>query len=265
MRSLSSLLALACITACDRPQPGIICHNANCTTPDITRDDTPGAMRDSFALDVLDGMEWDTFWYAANDTCLFAHDLDHDTTIPASIAAQIVADNLAADPRPFTIIIDVKPTTGTSYDDRHTPAQLAAHVSCALDSAELVAAADTGQPLTIGFNSAGPDLLAALAANPRYVALGQVSNVETMLIADIFAPYADIVPTFEDFTAPLDGIEYHPDFMTRPEYELYTARKLDLIQWSFVATPEAFDAIERYEPRFVITNEAVLMRRWEDY
>src|SRR5205814_1627350 len=138
---------------------------------------------------------------------------------------------------------DVKPTVGSSYGDRHTPAQLAAHVSCVLDGAELVAAADAGQPLTIGFNSAGPELLSALAASPRYAALGQLPDVETMLIADIFAPYADVVPKFEDFSAPLDGVEYHPDFMTQPEYELYTARNLDLVQWSFVATPEAFDAI----------------------
>lgn len=265
MRTACSLAVLAALAACDRPQPGIVCHNANCINPDITRDDTPEAMRNSFALDVLDGMEWDTFWYAATNTCLFAHDLDHDTTIPARVAAEIVAENLAAEPRPFTIIIDVKPHVGSSFDDRHTPEQLAAHVACALESAELVADAAAGQPLTIAFNSAGPELLAALSVDPRYAALGQRPAVETMLVADIFAPYADIVPRFSDFTVPLDGIEYHPDFLTRPEYELYTSYGLDLIQWSFVATPEAFDAIERYEPRFVITNEAVLMRRWEDY
>ena len=110
------------LAACDRPQPQIICHNGNCTTPDITRDDTLDAMRESFALGVLDGMEWDTFWYGAAETCLFAHDLDHDVSTPASAAADLVAENLAAAPRPFTAFIDIKPHVGSSFDDRHSPA-----------------------------------------------------------------------------------------------------------------------------------------------
>jgi hypothetical protein len=250
--------------ACTRPQPQILCHNANCTSPDITRDDTVEAMQDSLALGVLDGMEWDTFWYGADDTCLFAHDLDHDVATPASAAADVVAANLAADPRPYTIIIDLKPHVGPSYDDRHTPAQRIAHASCALDSALEVANAAGGQPLTIGFNSVRNELLSAVIADPKYAVLTSMPNVEILLVADIFAPYASIVPDFSDFTVPLSGIEYHPDFMTRAQYELYTSRGLDLIQWSFVTTPEALDAIEQYEPRYVITNEAVLLRNWED-
>jgi hypothetical protein len=253
------------LAACSRPQPLIICHNGNCTSPDITRDDTLDALRDSFALDTLDGMEWDTFWYGAENTCLFAHDLDHDVSTPASAAGDIIADNLAANPRPFTTLIDIKPHVGPSYDDRHTPEQLVAHASCALDNALRIANAAAGQPLTVGLISVRPELLSAVVADPKLATLTAMPDVETMLIGDIFAPYAEIVPDFADFTVPLDGVEYHPDFMTDAQYELYTARDMDLIQWSFVTTPEAFDAIERYEPRMVITNEAVLLNNWENY
>ena len=123
MRTLCSVAVLA--VACGRPDPRLICHNGNCVGPDTTRDDTLSAMTDSLALTydglpVLDGIEWDTFWYGRDSRCLFAHDLDHDTSTPASAAADLVADYLATNTRAswhgdrFFALIDLKAHVGPS-------------------------------------------------------------------------------------------------------------------------------------------------------
>ena len=41
--------------------------------------------------------------------------------------------------------------------------------------------------------------------------------------------------------------------------------EVDISMWMFQATAENFGAIERVEPRYVITSEAELMRRWLEY
>ncbi len=274
MRARSSLLAILAIAACDRPEPLLICHNGNCVGPDTTRDDTLGAMSDSLALTrdglpVLDGMEWDVFWYGKDSTCLFAHDLVHDTSTPASAAADLVADHLATSTRAawgtrFYALIDLKAHVGPEYSDEHTPQQLRDHADCALDSAArvLAGARAGGHALTVGFISGKPVHLEVLTARPGWQALVPEPDLELLLIGDIFAPYAEIVPELADYKVPLDAIEYHPDFMTAQHRETYRSLGIDLVQWSYVATTEALAALSRYEPRFAITNEAMLLRRW---
>src|SRR5512139_622305 len=93
------VVVLALVGACDRPQPLVICHNGNCASPDVSRDDTLSALDESLALTfdgipAVDGVEWDTFWFGAENRCLFAHDLDGDTMVPASAAAEVVAAHL---------------------------------------------------------------------------------------------------------------------------------------------------------------------------
>jgi hypothetical protein len=91
MRTLCSIAVL--LAACDpRPQPYVICHNANCTSPDVTRDDTIDALTESMeqmynGAQMLDGVELDTFWFGAEERCLFAHDLDGDTTTSPLVPA----------------------------------------------------------------------------------------------------------------------------------------------------------------------------------
>ncbi len=278
MRAASSLVAaVLAVAACDRPHPLLICHNGNCVGPDTTRDDTLSALSDSLALTrdgfpVLDGIEWDMFWYGKDSTCLFAHDLDHDTSIPASSAAEVVANYLATHARAswngdrFYAFIDLKAHVGPSYDDAHTSQQLIDHSECALDVAErlLAGARAGGHQLTIGFISGKPVHLEVLTARPRWSSLAAAPDLQLMVIGDIFAPYAAIVPKLSDFRVKLDAVEYHPDFMTLEHRETYRSLGIDLIQWSYVATTEALDALERYEPRFAITNEAMLLRRWTE-
>jgi hypothetical protein len=268
MRALCSVaLALA---ACDRPSPLVICHNANCTSPDPSRDDTPEALAGSFALrfngrPVLDGIEIDTFWHGAQGRCLFAHDIDNPAAILASEAAQLIADHLATTTvvshgERFYLFIELKGFVGASLDDRHTPEQFIAHADCAIDVAQRVArsAAEAGHSLTVGFIAGVPTHHETLRGNPRWPSLEDDPDVETLLIADTFAPYLQVT----DFNVPVDVIEYHPAYMTQARRETYRSLGYQLAQWSYVSTAEAFDAIERWEPRFAITNEALLLRRW---
>lgn len=275
MRGCSSLVALVlAAAACDRHEPLVICHNANCASPDVTRDDTLDALDESLhlthdGLPALDGMELDTFWYGAGNTCLFAHDLDHDFSVPATAAADAIAAYLATSSQPgwrgdrYHVFLDFKPNVGPSYSDAHTAEQLVDHARCVLDLVDLiVAGARTGgHAVTFGLISQVPRALEVIAAEPRFAGYAGQPDVELMLVGDIFAPYSSLVPDLADFEH-LDAVEYHPDFMTEPMRETYRSLDIELVQWQFVTTPEALGAIDQWEPRYAITNEAKLVRRW---
>ncbi|NVB83913.1 MAG: hypothetical protein HOV81_36395 [Kofleriaceae bacterium] len=270
----ASILLLA-LVACERPSPRVICHNANCIAPSAERDDSLPVLDESLALTygglpLVDGVELDTFWFGAESRCLFAHDLDHDTSTSAVVAAQHVADHLASTDRPawngerFYVLVELKANVADPYDSFHTPEQRALHAECALDVLDtvLAGARARGHMITVGFLSSAPALLRELVARPRWSAYDSAPDLERMLIGDIFAPYSSVVPELSDYEVPLDGMEFHPDFMTRTREETYRALGLELFQWSFVMTPEAFDSLERWEPAFVLTNEARLVRNW---
>ena len=273
MRAVYSLaIALA---ACTRPSPIVICHNANCAHNDPGNDDTLASLQESFAMTfdgkpVLDGMEVDTFWYAKENRCIFAHDLEGSTAVPVDEAAAFIADHLATTPlvswnsERFYMLIELKGFVGASFDDRHTPEQFVLHADCALAAAKTIAdgAAAGGHPITLGFLAGVPEHLETVSKQPAWVELGMMPGVERMLIGDIFAPYSSIVPELTDFKVPLDAVEYHPDYMTVERKDTYESLGIDLIQWSFVSTEEAFNAIEHWEPKFAISNEALLLRRW---
>ncbi len=275
MQVRSSVLAavlVTVLTACERPQPLVICHNANCASPDADRDDTLPALAQSLALryagrPVFDGVELDTFWYRAGRRCLFAHDLEGDTSSSPAEAATLLAEYLATTDVPawngerFHVFLDLKAHVTESYDDLHTDEELVAHAECALDAVDTIAAAARGKghALTIAFISGRPRHLEIVRDRPRFQ---QAGEVELLLIGDIFAPYSDLVPDLADYRIPLNAVQYHPDFMTDVQRETYRSLEIDLVQWSFVSTIEAFDALEKWEPTYVVTNEAELMRRW---
>lgn len=278
MRGCSSALVVvaAALAACDRHEPLVLCHNANCLGPDVTRDDTVAALEQSLALThdglpVLDGVELDTFWYGTEARCLFAHDLAHDTSTPASAAGVAIASYLEASSRAswngerFHVFIELKPHVGPSYGDAHTPAQLVDHARCALELADqiLTGARAHGHALTFGFVSAVPAHLRVLREEPLWAALQAQPDLELMLVGDIFAPYSSVVPEIADYD-DIHAVEYHPDVMTLPQRETYRSLEIELVQWSLVTTTEALAAIDRWEPRFAITNEALLLRRWTE-
>lgn len=256
----SWLAALIALAACDRPRPLLICHNGNCAGADVSRDDTLPALADSLAqtysgAPAYDGIELDTFWDRASTSCLFAHD-EPVERIPVSVAVQMVADHAAQGGPALWTFFELKAQVGASYSDAHTDEELARHVACVLDARDQLVAAD--DRVHFGYLSSEPRLLKALAADPRY----QAQPVEQMLVADIFAPYSSVVPRLDEYDVPLQGVEFHPDFMTAERRDAYRSLGLDLLEWSYVTTPEMLDAIDRYEPEFVFTSEATLLRRW---
>lgn len=114
----------------------------------------------------------------------------------------------------------------------------------------------------MGFIAGVPEHLSTLVTRDRWQQYKADPDVQLMLIGDIFAPYSDLVPTLSDFKVPLDAAEYHPDYLTVEQRETYRSLGIKLIQWSYMTTSEALDAIEYWEPEFAITNEAMLLRRW---
>jgi hypothetical protein len=274
MRWRCSIAALVAAVACDRPSPLIICHNANCVEPETSRDDTLDALSDGLALrydgrPTLDGVEWDTLWYATESRCLFAHDLESDASVPAIRAAQTISDYLATtdfvswNGDRFYVFIELKRIVKGGSDD-HTPEQLTAHAECALDALDVILAGASmrGHRLTVGFTSEAPALLAALTMRPRWPLYAGSPDLELMLVGDIWHPYTSSTPELADYTVPLQAIEYHPDFVTATQRETYRSLGLESVQYQFVTTPESLDSIERWRPDFVLTNEAYLLRSW---
>jgi hypothetical protein len=271
-------LVLVVLAACSRPSPLVLCHNSNCVGPDVEHDDDLPTLQKSLAqtydgLPALDGIEIDTFWWGAQSRCLYAHDLADGSSVPANDAATAIADYLAAHDRVtysgerFHMLMELKPYVGESFSDKHTPEQYVQHATCILDAIDIILAGARmkGHAMSFGVLTSDPEGLRVLAADPRWSALGAEPDVETMLIADIFAPYSSVVPHLSDFDGvALDAVEFHPDFMTVSKREAYRSLGLDLIEWSYVPTSETFDAIERWEPPYVLTNDALLMRRWID-
>lgn len=276
--SPTALLFGLAIAACDRPSPLLICHNSNCTGPDVSRDDTLPALDEGLqqtydGLPVLDGVEIDTFWYGAESRCLFAHDPPPPGTaeIPVTDAALHIATYLDSTARPshngerFYVFIEIKANVGDAYSDAHTAEQFVEHAECVLDAMSVIAAParSNGSPITIGVLSSAPEALRVLAARSRWQAYAGDPDVDLMLIADIFAPYSSVVPHLTDYDGvPLDAVEYHPDFMTQGRREAYRSLGLDLVEWSYTTTPESLDALARWNPRFEITNDSLLLRRW---
>jgi hypothetical protein len=276
MRAACSLLVV--LAACTRPEPLVLCHNSNCVAPDTTRDDTLDALAESLALTfdgrpALDGIEIDTFWDGARGQCLFAHDLDQQNAQPATAAAQFIADYLAANQvvswngERFYFFVEIKGFVGTSISEMHSSAQRAQHTECALDVLDIVAtgARAGGHPLTVGFVAARPLLLDTLVTRPRWAGYASDSNLELLAIGDIFAPYSSTVAELDEYTVKLDGIEFHPDYMTVQRRETYRSLGIDLVQWSLITTEEALDSITRWDPRYVLANEALLLRGWTEH
>lgn len=280
-------IALLALASCGpmEPQPAIICHNSNCVEPpDPSRDDSPEALRESLATaaddgsPILDGVELDLFFRGSDGQCVFAHDLDQEDPLHAVDAASIVAAFLrkprAPEQRvtrsggPYWVFLELKTQVGETKAEVHTEAQRAAHASCALDVLTVLAnGARTGDvPLRIRFTSFSPDLLRAVS-----VALKNASFTNDEAVSVGFGAIAGVLPPLDSGTIPIDrfdddiGVDMvtaHAQWMRDSAYEAYRSRGWDIGLWMFSATPETYDAIETYEPKWVTTNEARTFSRW---
>src|SRR4249919_3015938 len=99
MRIICSAALL--LLACDRPQVLVVCHNSNCAEPTAPEnDDSIEALQKSLPITVegkpaIDGTEVDLFWDAANNRCIFAHDIENAKGELASDAAAVIATHFA--------------------------------------------------------------------------------------------------------------------------------------------------------------------------
>jgi hypothetical protein len=271
----ASLLVVACVlAACDRPDPLVVCHNANCVEPTRPEeDDTLPALRASLALSIgglpaVDGTEIDTFLRGTDGACLFAHDLEGDRTTLASEAADELAAYIAATPRlthsgkPFRIFIELKPRTDVAETKKHTPAERVLHADCSWDLYTRIAAAAVAnaRDVEIVFASFNPDLLREMIAR-------QPSDTPIPFLYDAFygipRPLDPQTQPLSDYAGiPIELVEIHPQWIHDAQWEGLLSLNVETLFWTFSATVETFAAIEQYEPDWVGTSEANLMRRW---
>lgn len=258
--------------ACDRGSPAVVCHNSNCAGEiDSTRDDTLPAMRESLALDYhgrppFDGVEIDTFWDGSNDRCLFAHGHEQVADAPPAIdaAGELAAFILASD-RPsfgerFLLKVELKGEVGPDFEP-HDQEDLAPHVDCALEVVDIVraAAAASAVPLDVLVDTADPALARAAVRRPGWDASG------ALLCADFGAPrpltsYTERLSEFP--SRDLDAAEFYPGLITDAQLEVFRSLDLTIGLWMFIATTDVLDGIEHIDPDYVVTNEAMLLRRW---
>ena len=274
--------ALSVIAGCtDDYDPLLICHNANCVEPaNPAEDDSIEALRASLALTragrpVIDGVEVDTFWFGAEDRCIFAHDLESDTDIEATRAAEVLNEALLArldsgkpltrTGAPFALFVELKGHVG-SEAELHTSAQRTAHAACAMELATIVAdaAAAREHEVEIAFTSFEPALLTAVTSSPAYPALADAATIRLGALQGIPAPLDGQSRPLDRFGPEVDFVDIHPQWVTESELQAYASRNWDLAYWMFSVTPETFDAIERDRPRWITTSEATTFARWLD-
>jgi hypothetical protein len=274
MRATSLVLILA-LAACGRPDALVICHNANCVEPaDPSRDDTLEALRESLALEldglpVIDGIEIDTFWRGADDTCLYAHDLDREQPPAIEPALELAAyfgreGPIARGTAPFHVFLELKSHVSPVKTELHSPAQRELHAACAWQLYDVIATAalDHDRDIEVVFSAFNPDLLRAVIATrpevtPVPVRLGALQGVP--------APLDNQTRPLDAYTGiPLDLVEFHAQWILDGQYEAVRSLGLELAVFMFSATVETFAVIERYEPAMIVTSEARLIRRWLD-
>lgn len=270
MRLLCSALFLA--AACRQPDPLVLCHNANCTGElRLHRDDTLDALRSSLEVTVsgrpaFDGVELDTVWLGAEERCIYGHAARRAAPDAAEAGAVVVDHLLDADIPTwngdlFVLKLELKPVVGPDLE-QHDASQEIQHAECALDlaSAVLDAGAAAGVEVQVIADSSDAGLLRAVAGRPRWRAIA-----DRRLSADFGAPrpFTPDTPRLSDFAGvPLDLIEFHPGWLTDAAVEAFRSLDVDLVLWMFSATPELLAAIRTYDPEYVNTGEAELMRRW---
>ena len=271
MRLLCSVL-LAAAAGCARPDPLVICHNANCDgSLDVHRDDTLSALRDSLATTVdlrpaWDGIEIDIMWIARQGRCAFAH-RDRGDADDAAAAADMIAEHLLrAEPATwngqlFVLKMELKPFVGPGGEE-HDREQEVLHADCALDVADtvLAAGAAAGVDVEIIADSSSARLLRAISARSRWTGIAR-----RRLSADFGAPrpLTPDTPRLSEFAGiPLDVVELHPGWLPDAAIEALRSLEVDLALWMFSANPEILAAVMRYDPAYVNAGEAELIRRW---
>lgn len=268
LRGLIALVGVAGLAgACGRPSARILCHNANCSGASAPYlDDTIQALKQSLALrwnraPLLDGVEIDLVWDTTEQRCVFAHDhtavgVDSVEAI-GEIANHLLDTASEVGRRRFTVKLEGKSRVrGTSL--AHTDTELAAHAVCMLDAYEVlaVAAEASGRRLTVLFESESPALVVAVKDDDRFPrALPEGVEVGFMIPFALTPP-----PGLEISAIAIHWKQVHDGYAA--EVRDLQARGIDVVMWMYDGGIEALDTIDHVRPRYVNTNEAMLLREW---
>lgn len=277
---------LALVAACDeRRQAILLCHNANCAGPtESFEDDTIESLRESLALKyygrpAIDGVELDSLWVPERGDCYFAHDFETIGDDPATNleAAQVFAEHFAQatdyiswNGNKFYIDIEIKPTV-SKRGDAHDAEQRRLHAACVLDTAEVLieAARVNSRQLELQFDSENIELIRAVVADPRWPGKEPADGISLRLIVP--ARTAELSPNdvtkFDDDGDGLgiDILSFHTSRLPTGQRQSYVALDVDLMVWMLDASLETFHVLGMYEPKYVVTSEALLFRRWLEY
>ena len=276
------------MSACDRPHTIVLCHNVNCAgaiSPEL--DDTEEALRESFALPyrgrpAIDGLEIDLLWNESDGgLCQVAHEVGTiDDPMTPIETAEIIAEHLEQ-PDPiswngevFYVVFELKGLIDGAGSP-HTHAQAEMHAECALDAYERLeqAAIDTGRRLEITFDSTSPNVLGALTKSQRWPGKSPSDEVVVRLSGDFSDPTSlgvIEIPGLRDLMnaidpEELDNVVVHSSWINYGGFHAFRSLDVDITIWMFSATADTFAALERVEPEYVVTSEALLMRRWLEY
>ncbi len=277
---LAVIAVLGLVGCFDRRPAGlIVCHNANCATgTDPFQDANLASLDRSLALKyrdrpAADGMELDTVWDAAGGRCLFAHDFEHQTGALGSEAADRVAAYLAQptdfvswDGSNYFVKIELKDTVSAA-GARHTPEELVKHYDCVFDMyARITAAAVANRrDLVIAFEST-VTLVRGLPSHPMWPGKEPLVGVHVRLIANVESPGLqpeDLASLRGDSSRDgLDILSFHASRIPDALQQAYLALDVQVMIWMLDTALETFDVIQAFEPNYIDTNEAVLLRRW---
>ncbi len=267
--------------------PRLICHNANCVEPaNPAQDDTVDALTASLALvndadrPLIDGVEIDTFWFAEESRCLFAHDLgDLESAQDVELAVNLITSHLETrqqaglpltrlEQGPFSIFIELKGHVGVSKSEKHSPEQLTDHATCAamIGTQFATHALEQGYALELVYTSFDASLLAELAKQPAYIDIETSTTAVTKLgyLQGVPAPLDSQSKPFDTIPADLeiDMLDVHPHWTRHSTLEAAESMGWELALWMFSVVPETYDAIDRYQPHYVTTSEARALSGW---
>lgn len=280
------VLGLGLAVACDEQRSAIlICHNSNCArATEPNRDDTLASLRESLALryqgrPVIDGIELDSLWVAELGGCYFGHDFATLGADPPTglDAAQLLVEHFAQPTdfiswggNRFYTKIELKEIV-TAAGATHDAEQVQQHAGCVLEIAEALisAARDNGRELELQFESWNLALIRAVVADARWPGKEPYPGISLRLVAPSESP--DLVP--EDLTSlrseaddlGIDILSFHTSRYPTHQRQSYYALDVDLMLWMLDASLETFHVIGIYKPKYVVTSEALLFRRWLEF
>jgi hypothetical protein len=256
-----------------------VCHNANCahaTDPD--QDSTLASLDDSLALEYLgrpaiDGIELDVVWDRVGARCVFAHDLEHPDPASALDAADRVATYLRG-PREdvswlggaFFVKLETKGVV-TAENDEITEDEIPLLHACLFDMYDRIkaAAVESGHPLELAFESSAP-LVRGIESDVRWPGKEPETGVHVRLIANVQSPGlkpSDLASLRGDTSSDgIDILAYHFNRSPDGVGASFLVLEVKRMMWMLDVTIETFYAIDSYEPHYIVTNEAVVIRRW---